>query len=125
MPARPLRTIVASSDPELRDRATAALREGGATSVRHFEVAIDAMEACFESEVDLAVLDEDLSGVRGSEIAVILQDVGQDIESVVVVRSEGQAPPRVASVHWADPGFDAALAALARAIRLTPREEEG
>ena len=116
MTQRPFRAVVASADAEVRARVERVLRASGATTVLRCETAVEAMEACFEVGVDMAVLDEELSGVRGSEIAAILHDIAQEVEPVVLTRGERPGTD-ITSIELASPDFEAALLALATAVR--------
>jgi two-component SAPR family response regulator len=107
---RPLRIIVASPDEAVVARTASVLANRGHRVVKRSSASIDAMEACFEGTVDLAVMDEDLQGISGSRIAEVLLDLRSPVAAVVLDR--GNAVDTHGPVLTIDPDSDRFEAAL-------------
>src|SRR5919197_968662 len=107
---RRLKVIVASPDAALLSRVASLLANRGHDVVGRCSTSIEALEACFDETADLAVLDDRLSTVRGSEIAKVLTDIESSVAAIVV--HEGNGTLADESLLVLDPGrggFEAAL----------------
>jgi CheY-like chemotaxis protein len=119
-----LRVVVASGDDALCARTSGLLKNRGHLVVKQCASAIEALEACFEEAVDLAVVDEELPSISGTNIADILRDLRYPVSTVVLMRGDGRSPE--GEGHVLDPtreGFEAAL--LNFADSLAPRRNAG
>jgi CheY-like chemotaxis protein len=111
---RRLKVIVASPDAALLSRVASLLANRGHDVVGRCSTSIEALEACFDETADLAVLDDRLSTVRGSEIAKVLTDIESSVAAIVV--HEGNGTLADESLLVLDPGrggFEAALLNIA------------
>ena len=121
---RRLKVIVASPDDGLSSRVATLLANRGHHVVGQCGTSIEALEACFDESADLAVLDDRLSTVRGSEIAKVLRDLDSPVAAVVIHEGDGSLADEPLLVL--DPtrrGFEAALLNIADTLpppRLTP-----
>jgi CheY-like chemotaxis protein len=110
----PRRVVVASPDPALIERVSSILSDAGHRVVRSCESPFEALDACLEATVDLAVLDQELPSITGAHIAAILGDLGSRVATVVLHRGDPSILPREVSVLDPDrESFPAALLALA------------
>lgn len=118
-----LRVVVATPDQELQTRTSELLAERGHLVVKRCQTAIEALEACFEEVVDLAVVDEDLPSISGSHIAEIVRDLRYPVSIVVMMRGPLDAGPDITTVDPSDGRFEAAL--LRVTDGLAPRRDAG
>jgi CheY-like chemotaxis protein len=119
-----LRVVVASPDDALCARTSGLLTNRGHLVVKQCASAMEALEACFEEAVDLAIVDDELPSISGTHIAEILRDLRYPVSTVVLTRGDGRSPE--GEGHMLDPtrdGFEAALLNLADS--LTPRRDAG
>jgi len=107
-PARPLRVALGSPHPDLSGRLADLIRQAGHEIAIETANPFELMEVCFEKGADIAVVDQDLLRVRGSEIAAILRDLRQPVPSVVLHRGE-LADADLLALDPTRPGFDSAF----------------
>jgi hypothetical protein len=106
--ARSLRVAVGSPHPDLAGRLADLVRGSGHEIAIETANPFELMEVCFEKGADLAVVDQDLLRVRGSEIAAILRDLRDPVPAVVLHRGE-LADADLLALDPTRPGFDHAF----------------
>ncbi|SRR6266700_4788918 len=108
-----IRAVIASPDPDIRARAAQALEDAGHTVVRETASVLDALQDSLEDGAELAVLDEALSGFRGSEIALILRHLRFRV-TVVVLQPDARARDQgLLTLDPTDEGFEDNLVSIA------------
>src|SRR5438874_772688 len=83
-----IRVLSASPEDELRARVRTNVTSGGHRAALELPGAMDALDACMQGQVDVAILDQFLSPISGSEIAAMLRDLGSPVSVVVLHRGE-------------------------------------
>ncbi|MFN2544869.1 MAG: response regulator [Actinomycetota bacterium] len=102
------RIVIASADPALRARILDLLSSVPIEVVREPITGDQALLACTTEEIDAAVLDQDLPGTAGSDVADLVRDVGGGVDVVVVYRGDRpEDEPNALDVSG--PDFDRAL----------------
>jgi DNA-binding response OmpR family regulator len=105
-----LRVLIASPDEELRARVAGVVASTEHQVALEMDTPFDALDACLEERADLAVLDEALRSMRGSEVASVLRDLHSKVITVVLHRGELTGDDGLLVLNPAREGFDEALA---------------
>jgi len=105
-----LRVIIASPDDGLRTHVAAIVARTGHEVVLECGTPFDALEASLEGRADLAILDERLRSVRGSELAALLRDLRSRVTTVVLHRGELAGDEGLLALNPVREGFAEALA---------------
>jgi DNA-binding NarL/FixJ family response regulator len=106
----PLRVLIASPDDGLRARVRAVVAMTGHQVVLESTTPFDALEACLEGRVEIAILDESMRSMRGSEVAAVLRDLRSRILTIVIHRGELTGDEELLALNPAREGFAEALA---------------
>ena len=109
-----LRVLIASPDGELRARVAGVVAATENEVSVELDTPFDALEACLEDRFDVAVLDEALRSMRGSEVASVLRDLHSRVVTVVLHRGELNGDDGLLALNPAREGFDEALANVMR-----------
>ncbi len=104
-----LRVLIASPDEELRARVAGIFAATGNRVALEFDAPFDALEACLEGRTDVAVLDEALRSMRGSEVAAVLRDLHSPVVTIVLHRGELIGDEGLLALNPAREGFEEAL----------------
>jgi DNA-binding response OmpR family regulator len=105
-----LRVLIASPDDELRVRVAAVVAASDHDLTLESSTPFDALEACLEERVDVAILDEALHSMRGSELASVLRDLRSKVVTIVLHRGELTGDEELLALNPARDGFAEALA---------------
>ncbi|MDP9344108.1 MAG: hypothetical protein M3Q23_18845 [Actinomycetota bacterium] len=105
-----LRVLIASPDDELRARVASVVATTRHEVALQYSSPFDALEACLEERVDVAVLDEALRSMRGSELASVLRDLRSKVVTIVLHRDDLSGDEGLLALNPAREGFDKALA---------------
>src|SRR5437867_10627066 len=83
-----LRVLIASPDDALRARVAAVVSTRDHRIVLESALPFEALEACLDGNVDVAILDDALRTTRGSEVAAVLADIRPEVWTIVLQRGE-------------------------------------
>jgi len=109
-----LRVLIASPDVGLRARVAGVVTASNHHVALEFDTPFDALEACLEDRVDVALLDEALRSMRGTEVASVLRDVHSPVVTVVLHRGELSADEVLLALNPSREGFEEALGNVLR-----------
>jgi DNA-binding response OmpR family regulator len=104
-----LRVLIASPDEHLRARVARVVGLTNNHVALEFDAPFDALEACLEGRADIAVLDEALRSMRGSEVATVLQELHSPVVSIVLHRGELNGDEGLLALDPSRDGFEDAL----------------
>jgi CheY-like chemotaxis protein len=105
-----LRVLIASPDEEVRARVSGVVQATGHHVALEYDAPFDALEACLEGRADVAVLDEALRSMRGSEVASVLSDMHSAVVTIVLHRGELTGDEGLLALNPVREGFEGALA---------------
>jgi len=105
-----LRVLIASPDDAMRARVAEVVSSRDHRIVLESAAPFEALEACLDGNVDVAILDDALRSMRGSEVAAVLGDVRTEVATIVLYRGEVYGDEGFLALNPLREGFDEALA---------------